>query len=57
MKLPDQAVREFQAAWLALFGEEISFEKADMEANSLLVLHSALINHEHKNKYGKPSTE
>jgi len=39
MKLPDQAIREFQAAWLASFGEDISPERAEMEANALLQLH------------------
>lgn len=42
MKLPDQAISEFQAAWLASFTEEISVERAEMEADKLLQLHVIL---------------
>ena len=34
MKLPEQAIREFQAAWFTSFGEEITTVKAEWKARS-----------------------
>ena len=43
MKLPEQAVREFQIAWLTATGEEISYEQAEIESQSFVTLYIKLI--------------
>ncbi len=43
MKLPEQAVREFQAAWQASFGEEIAYEEAEAKGRNLIQIHDELI--------------
>jgi hypothetical protein len=43
MKLPSDAIQQFQTAWLASFGEEISWEEAEIEAQKLLALHGRLL--------------
>lgn len=45
MKLPIEAVKSFQAAWLASFEEEIDLEKAEVEAMRLLSSFSLLSDH------------
>jgi hypothetical protein len=42
MKLPIEAIREFQAAWFVSFEESITLERAEMEANMLLQLYASL---------------
>ena len=38
MKLTTEAVQEFISIWKSEFGEELSFERAEAEASSLLSL-------------------
>jgi hypothetical protein len=45
MKLPTEAVREFQEAWRASGLGEISYEQAEQEAEKILFLHTTLSKH------------
>ena len=62
MKLQPAAVTEFQVAWKEAFGEEISYEDAEMEARSLLKMYSDLLKNgvfksTHVHEYGKDHSE
>ncbi len=53
MKLPEQAIREFQAAWFTSFGEEITTVKAEMEGTQLLNTFNFLLNQHEYEQCGK----
>lgn len=55
MKLPDQAIKQFQEAWRASFAEDISPERAQAEGSQLLATFSILTN-QNEYEHRKPKS-